>query len=274
MRATVFLGCFMFFVFIVAQLSYGDDLSSKQDLTLSRAGVEAIIEWAVGQNLITKDAGQDLSLKYNELPEKTKDALEKVSDAQIKERFLNYAESKRTFLGSTAQPLDKVDDFNWQYLLYDVGWALFTVVSSDAVSVNNIASGPTVMVSDGFDIFFKPEKEEKIVVPMLNNSFIVRATGATGDTVWYVEDVGPSKSVYFPLSHSEGVVLLINSDPTGADIYFNNKKYYRKTNTTCVRDPGEYTVTIRKGNYKSWTKDYILKKGEQYSINAKLEKNK
>jgi len=250
---------------------YSEDLVQAGQIDSIANNIEGIVNKFVEDGLFSNDAGKKLIAKHNDLPIKTKNSLKKLLGWQIKERLSNYADSKRMFIGKVGNPLDNVNDFSWSYMSYDMEWALFTVVSADSVTVNNIASGPVVVVSDGLGLFFGAKKEETIVVPMIENSFSVQATGATGDTLWYVENIGKSKSVYFPLSYSEGVTLFINSDPVEADIYFNNKKYHKKTNTTCVRDPGKYTISIKKNAYKIWTKEYTFKKGGKYNLNVDLE---
>lgn len=268
----IFFICFIFFLSSIwLQLAYSEQLDQMQQINSITRNIEQVVKKFIEKGLLTHEAGKKLIVRYNELPTQTKELFQKMSKPQVEERLSSYINSKRRFMGDLDRPLDNIDDFNWNYMLYDMEWAMVTVVSADTVSVNNIVSGPVVMISDGSNIFFEAGKEKTIVVPMVNNSFSIHASGVRGETVWHAENVGDSKSVYFPASYSEGVVLFINSQPSGADIYFNNKKYYKQTNTTCIRDPGRCVITIKKENYKIWTKEYNLKKGEKYNINANLE---
>jgi len=265
MRYIIIAICFTFLIYGNVQSVYAEDAMQK----LNAHGIESIVNKLTEQNLFTESAKINLLNKYKYLPTNIKQSLSELSGDQIEKRLLQYVNDKRVFTGKTAQPLDNVGDFYWQYLMYDVKWAMVSVVSADAATIHNIASGPTVIFSEGLDIPLEAAKEKTIIVPTLNDTFSIYASGVTGDTVWHAENV--RHPVTFPLSYSEGVVLFINSTPEEADIYFDKNKYHKQTNTTCVRDPGECLITIKKDKYENWNKKYNLKKGERYIINAPLK---
>jgi len=64
-------------------------------------------------------------------------------------------------------------------------------------------------------------------------------------------------------------LLVVNSEPTGAQIIINSE-LKSATNNTVTLSPGEHTVTVRKDGFQEWSKQVIINQEEVTVVNAFL----
>lgn len=256
--------CFCFFLF------RGIGLFADQETGNNLSKVEKLLGFFIDKGEISDKNKSGLLSQYERLSPQDKVDIENIPFDSLLVRFSRFVQAKKVAMGGIQSNIVDISDFNWEYLKRDFeSWAVASIISSDAVNVYQVVSGPQV-TAKGFDIEFDPMKENKILIPIIDKEFTVYASGPKGNVAWHAENVKESEKVSFPRAFSEGVELYVSSNPTGALIYFNGKKFYGKTDTTCVRSPGECTLVIRKDGYQDWLKKYNFNKGEIYKINADL----
>lgn len=65
-------------------------------------------------------------------------------------------------------------------------------------------------------------------------------------------------------------ILLIDSKPTGADIYLNSRFTGFQTNWNFELDPGTYSVLLKKSGYEDWSTNATVNKDQITAISAEL----
>jgi|GEM_PF-2119724 len=167
-----------------------------------------------------------------------------------------------------------VGDFHWSYLSDDTVYSSFCLDSPRAAKLTKIESP--------FGVYhFMPWGEgiksgTPIVLPAIANYKAANlcATFKIGakKAIW-TGNVDVDNMTIAYATTSRGCEIFINSKPKNANVFFNGRHYYRKTDTSAVRKPGLLEVKINLDGYQEWREKKKLGAGESWTINALLIKN-
>lgn len=241
-------------------------------------GIPLIIdELLINCGSVGDNSRELLENRYDKLGDDVKKRINEISVSDMKERFRAYCEAKRKIFNLKEGDEIDLEDFSWLYILDKYGWAEVTIpATADSVTISEIETGVSARVLPEFAFPLNSNKETAFIVPMKDDEFAIYGKGIKRDYVWRAVSSPSveSPSFFFPQSSSSGVVLIINSTPPEATIYFNKREYYKKTNTSCVRDPGVLKIIIRKEGYLDWEKEYKVVGGEKILIDAALTRVK
>jgi hypothetical protein len=160
--------------------------------------------------------------------------------------------------------------------------SLFLAAAPGETKVNvKIGENATLEAAsiDGTKVNFTHSKEVKdtLSVTLPAEGKEIQLSGKTKDgRKFSVTGVGfePKTAVLFDLSSilTRGAEVHVTSNPSGADVFFNDKEYHLKTNIKSARDPGPWKVTLKKEGYKDFESTHTLEDGEVWALSVKMEK--
>jgi hypothetical protein len=173
--------------------------------------------------------------------------------------------------GSTSLTGKDLGDFHWGYIARDTKYAPLRLESSEPAKLLTVES-----TGVAFDFSVKSESIKPGTVILFPT-----APGQEGGNVSAAFELGNRKALWsgdltggnvkvVSATTSRGCEIFINSTPTKATVYFNDKKWYERTNTSAVRDPGSWEVKMRLTGYKEHVDHRNLLAGESWTINALL----
>ena len=207
--------------------------------------------------------------QYVNSPDEYKSLIDATSSEMINWQIEKYLNAKRLTGAPSELSREDVSDFSWGCVPLQTDFIPVTISATTSTSIQTIKTGGATI-----ELHFKLEEGKLYtpVFPIIENSFSIYGKTYDGrNLIWTVSGIKPFEGIIFLKTYySQECEVYINSDPDNAYVYFNNKKYYRNTNTSTVRDPGQCKVTIKKENYEDYEEENILEKGEIWTINAKL----
>lgn len=225
-----------------------------------------------------------LTDKFDRLTETEKGEIDNVDYRILKKRFDKYVEAQKKVNQNGVINKEDVRNFDWSLLIHeDITWITVGIISADAVTIHSLVSGSVNIgnseeLNDDFSVILNPNEQKTIVLPSTGNTLKLAGHKATGDTValkvFYdqsTKESAVSPYVFFSPSYTRGVKFDIKTKPKNAEVYFNEKKYYQKTNTSCVRKAGVWKVRIHLDGYKDWEETFKLQNGDTQSIDITLE---
>ena len=222
---------------------------------------------------IDKDAKINLLKEFNGLDSTTKKAILDSSKENINKRMDKYfslKELKTSGLPVVHENKDLVD-FRWEFVANDMDLILIGLDIKDFATIEKVETGNS-------QIPYKIDKfpENKFfVVPILNNDSSIYVKTETGKEMKLtITEIPVSKEVCFVGGYSEGCEITIITEPHGAEVYFNDRKYHKLTNIHSSRKAEKLSITIKKEGYKTWGKTKALSVGEKWKINIKLVQEK
>lgn len=111
-----------------------------------------------------------------------------------------------------------------------------------------------------------------VIVPATASSFEMRLVGQSGVSASVVYSGALADSDLQITNLNKGVEVYINSEPSEANVFINDRKFHHLTNTSSAENPGEVKVRISKNGYKDWEQSQTLSAGKVWTINAALVK--
>jgi hypothetical protein len=195
-------------------------------------------------------------IQYANTPDDIKKAIHATPVEVVNGQISKYLISKKLAGASDILSLNDVSDFSWEYITQETDFIPIKINPLVSLAITRVETGNLTM---GVEFFLKDFVTSTHVFP---RNFICTISGSKPLAIIDIQK----------FSYSEGCEIYINSDPAEADVYFNNKKYYDKTNTSAVRNPGRCKVTIIKAQYEDWDEEKELKEGDVWIINAWLKK--
>lgn len=217
---------------------------------------------------IDETAKSQILQKYKTASDETKKFIDSTSSESLKMQIGNYLAVKKLAGAPNILSKKDVSDFTWEYMRYNPDLVSVRITPSTYATIQMVT---TKDISIPYHIVLEGKKDTQLVIPKKGDSFSIRATTAEGSLIWTATGVSPPGDIVFLASLSKGSEIYVNSDPDKATVYFNDKKYYRTTNTSSVRPPGKWKVMIKLDKHKDWEQERILEMGEIWLINAKLE---
>jgi hypothetical protein len=114
-----------------------------------------------------------------------------------------------------------------------------------------------------------------IVLPLLGNELTFEGKSGDSRVAWTGVGLMPNTgaieaSVAKSSASTEGCEIYVTSKPAGAAVTFNGKRYYRSTNTSSVRDPGTWVVTVSLGQ-RAWKGSRKLGPRDTWTIKVNFE---
>jgi len=112
-----------------------------------------------------------------------------------------------------------------------------------------------------------------LIIPVIDSETSIYVSNSDGETnILSIINNMKQEMITFSGPFTEASEVYVNTDPKGAEVFFNGKKYYRPTNIKSSRKPGKTRIEIKKNGYKTYTKETELSPGEKLIIKRKLEK--
>ncbi len=189
-------------------------------------------------------------------------------------RYLRAKAATKTDLSPGSITPDDVTDFHWGYIAHDVEFSPMRVVGPKSARLRSVEStgssyafmrrGQEITPGEVFLLptAARPAEADLAVTFELGNARMV----------WTGRPAGGGPLTVMAARTSRGCEIFINSIPTGAIVYFNGKEWYTRTNTSSVRDPGTWEVTLRLDGYREWRQQRSFNGGDSWTINAVLVK--
>jgi len=206
---------------------------------------------------------------YAQQSKKCKEATEitpKHRASRIEAYFLAKMGNKKA-IGS-----NDLGDFSCDYLTRDVKLRSARLEIKEPVSLRS-ANIDGVMID--YPGISEMQRGQTILVPIgagsTENVTLTGMTRAGKKVTW----TGPSLSDVVSFSTggtSAGCEIYVNSEPSKATVYFDDREWYQKTKTSSVRDPGKLKVRIKLEGYNDWEQQRDLEAGESWTIEAQLKR--
>lgn len=188
-------------------------------------------------------------------------------------RIAEYLAAKKD-----VEPMSRLSvgaDFHWGYVGRDLHYSPVRLRSAGPVTLQIVESRGTIY-SPYKGGTIKPG--EKFILPS------ERPYDVKGTEITVTFNVGESKGYWSgsPSSAADvyiktagttrGAEIFVNSNPSGAKVYFNRREWYQLTNTSSVRDPGIYEVRLVREGYKEWAQKRHLAPGDTWTIDVVLNR--
>lgn len=181
--------------------------------------------------------------------------------------YLTAKELANAGVSSSGGPRMAVGDFHWGYLTHELSYAAARLEAPvDAMLVRvDFHSGLYEFSDSGQKI----RPGTALVMPAVD----LTATFELGNrkAVWTGNPAGGIVRVV-AASTNRGCEIFVRSKPSNAMVYFNGKEWYRRTDTSSVRDAGMWEVVVKLEGYKDWRQQQLLGAGESWTIDATLSK--
>jgi hypothetical protein len=201
-------------------------------------------------------------------------------------RFLSYFSAKaalRPHVENTGSlSASDLADFSCDYLEADFNFAHAKIRASGPVRLVNLTSSGNAIDYTPLDVNARLaiHPDSTILVPLTaSKGGTIAAQTSSGKLAYWTGSFDKSATSGSPInvdlavaSTTAGSEIYINSRPEKATVYFGDKKWYRATNTSCVRDPGRLKVKISLEGYEDWVAERTLQAGDSWTINVDLKK--
>ncbi len=194
--------------------------------------------------------------------------VERLHSKLLADHIKNYIELKQTWSG-----IADISDFSWKYLDLKLKLDLKVVSIRTSGQVKIIG---TLINQREIARFIRPIEftgEHRLIIPVKgkNSVLFIENQSVLSSKVYLAGIENNSFYSISPIGLSTACNVVIKSEPSDAEIFFNNVRYHNKTDTNSVREPGEISVRINKIGYKQWREKRLLSSGDVWNINAKLE---
>lgn len=185
------------------------------------------------------------------------------------DRLSRYLSAKKSS-GVAWTPLggNPIPAFSWSYLKDDWGYTDVMVNSATSVRLASVSSPNLYWTVPAAGSRISPGETLVLPATSLTLKFYV------GDkaTFWSGNTTGLKTIQVDAATTTEGCEIYVNSTPPQATVYFNGKRWYMPTNTSSVRDPGNWEVLIHLDGFKDWHQTQDLAPGQRWDISAQLAK--
>ncbi len=113
-----------------------------------------------------------------------------------------------------------------------------------------------------------------VVLPVFqeDTSFEIASLDPVPQLILFDGNPTPTSFLNKERFNDAGATIYVTSEPTDATVFFNDKEYYKKTNTACIRDAGIIHIRIERIGYHPWIRERSVPPGVTWNINAKLKK--
>ena len=279
MQRVIFInGLYLIFTFLISTSGLSAQNDSLPDWVqqyfVERAASKGInIELGVFENMYDQ---------FNALQVDQKETIFSLPRNELESRLSIYLDVKFENNEQRMLKASNFQDFRWEYLANDITLVGLRNETNYSVLVDKIYFGDNEIP---LRTKWNKEDGEVFVIPCVKSDcrFSARSSFNSENQrlakITYTNPAFNNDGVIGSLDLSndsffetDGCIIKITTEPTGATVYFNKRKYYKTTAINSVRDPNTWEVEVRKGGYDIWREEKTLGSGETWEINIKLTK--
>lgn len=258
------LGLIVFFVILMQ----GGEASESEEGVYAYQDVMGLVSNDVSMaasNVSSEERARLVSFFINasmKEPDVVRDVFSSVPEDQRVARLSRFINAEG-ISGEWMDYEDELSGFSWEYVKEDSEFVVVGVESEEPVRL-------VALEWAGRELSFDQEGREVEDNLILPDGYL-SATFQVSDGHFFLTGEPSMHAISAVRSASlRGAEIWINSYPTNAEVFINGKKYYRRTNTSSVIDPGDVSLTIRLDGYQDWTSSKALSGGDRWQVNAVL----
>lgn len=243
------------------------------DLDLGYLRYEAALLRSFREATIELDQSTDSVLRkaYGALPDSAKRRLDTASFATVAGGLGRYLAAKRRSGDQGRAPKALTADFDWAYFHDDsLNFATVRFESFGSGQINSVSTGEFVRT---MKINFNGGDFLNLTIPVYGHSLSFSGYIGGSQRKWSATGVDAEQSVTFyaaDFGPTQGAMIIINSEPQKAAVYFDGKDVRVKTNDKVIKDGGTYELRLKLSGYAEWYEEITVEAGETRVINVDL----
>jgi hypothetical protein len=246
-----------------ASFSIDDKINNMLTSSASKVGVK-----------LDQSAKEYLQSEYSNVRGLIRQKLVSLDPKQLEKSLQSYFLVTKNSVGSNILKAEDISDFRWEFMAEVIGFIPVKWETDEPVRIESLNSCGRIIELHSAIIHRRAEKNS-ISIPAIECDFTLYGKVKDKSVIWTTTWEPVITPIFFPVLpfiYRKECEIHVNSKPNGADVYFNEKKHYRTTNTKSARKSGEWRIKIVKKGYEDWVRKRNVKQSEIWLINASLLK--